>query len=107
MKEAKMATIAKKQFHKNEIKEKLATDNRWLERGIVAIFKYQTDVEQQSEMTTDKNGVGFNGLDAEFLSSLAKQVMQGKTLSERQIEYGRKKMLKYAGQLTRIANGEI
>lgn len=28
-----MATIAKKQFHKNEIKEKLATDNRWLERG--------------------------------------------------------------------------
>ena len=86
----------------------IAENDDWLVRGIVAIYHKQTADEQNSESTIENNGVGFNGCDAEFLSSLAKQAIERNfALSQRQIEYGRKKMMKYVGQLTRIANGEL
>lgn len=85
------------------IKGKLATDNRWLFRGIVAIYECQTKDEQATETTSHRNGIGFNGCDAEFGSSLAKQILSGRNLSTRQIEAARRMMSKYAGQLARIA----
>jgi hypothetical protein len=93
------------QYTKEFIKTQLENDDTWLCRGIVAIFNKQTQDEQAAETTSQKNGVGFNGSDAEFLSSLAKQFQKKGTLSPRQIEFARKKMLKYSGQLTSIANG--
>lgn len=90
-----------------DIKAHLTTSDQWLTRALVAIFKRQTAYEQQAERTQDLNGVGFNGVDAEILSSFAKQVLQGRTLSEKQIALARKKMPKYSRQLARIANKEI
>jgi hypothetical protein len=91
-------------YTKEFIKTKLENDDAWLCRGIVAIFNKQTHDEQASETTSHNNGVGFNGSDAEFLSSLAKQFIKKGELSPKQIEFARKKMLKYSGQLTNIAN---
>lgn len=88
---------------KEFIKEKLLTDQRWLMRGIVAIFEKQTWDEQQAEQTTEHNGVGFNGIDAELMSSFAKQIQKGRTLSTKQLAFAQKKMPKYAGQLLHIA----
>ena len=88
---------------KEFIKEKLITDQRWLMRGITAIYEKQTWDEQQSEMTKEDNGVGFNGVDAYILSSFAKQLKQGRTLSSKQLLIARKKMPKYARQLLQIA----
>ena len=73
-------------------------------RGIVAIYRRQTSQEQLVEATLEHNGVGFNGVDAELLTSLAKQVLDGKTLTEKQIYVGRKRIRKYSGQLAEIAN---
>lgn len=88
---------------KEFIKEKLVTDQRWLMRGITAIYKKQTWDEQQSESTKEDNGVGFNGVDAYILSSFAKQIKAGRTLSTKQLAIAQKKMPKYAGQLLIIA----
>jgi hypothetical protein len=93
-------------YTKNEIRERITSDYRWMTRAVVAIYNYQTESEQQTDSTHDNNGVGFNGCDAEFLSSLAKQIKSGKKLSERQQEFAYKKIAKYAGQLYLIQKGE-
>jgi hypothetical protein len=76
---------------KEFIKDKLLTDQCWLMRGIVAIFEMQTYDEQQAEQTK------------ELMSSFAKQIQRGRTLSTKQLAFAQKKMPKYAGQLLHIA----
>ena len=93
-----------KTWTKSEIKDKLETDTHWLVRGILAIHRCQTEDEQNSKNTKHRNGVGFGKPDARFLSSLAEWLKKGGNLTEKQITAARYCMLKYAGQLARIAN---
>lgn len=88
---------------RNIISDKLQTDDRWLYRGIVAIYERQTADEQQSETTEEHNAMGFNGTDAKFGTSLAKQILAGRSLSIKQAQAARKMMRKYAGQLVKCA----
>lgn len=103
-----------KVWTKEEIRAKLQDAEEWICRGVVAIYKKQTYSEQQAQETTESNGVGFTGCDAYILSSFAKQIIQHESnpkykqpLSHRQLELAKKKMPKYAGQLAKIANGQI
>lgn len=91
-------------YTKEQIKTMLATRDIAVAKGVLAIFAYQTAVEQSAEATNQDNGVGFNGADAPILSSFAKQLLKGRTLSEKQMSIAKKKMAKYAGQLCKIAN---
>jgi hypothetical protein len=92
------------------IRERLESDDRWVQRALVALYKKQTADEQSTESTRHTNGVGFAQNDAAFLSSLAKQVLAGRTLSAKQIHFarfsrtGRPRIMKYARQLAEIAN---
>jgi len=98
---------------KEIILDKLANDKVWLERGIYAIWKNQTATEKRHEDTEIHNGVGFNGPDGHFMTSLGNQINRkvhgnygvpfGRCLSEKQVFIARKRMKKYAGQLLRIA----
>jgi len=90
-----------------EMRQKIASDPRWCERAILAIYKGQTASEKQSQTTHIDNGIGFNGADATILSSFAEQLLQGKHLSEKQLRIGFKKIVKYAGQLAAIAGIKI
>ena len=96
-----------------EIKDNLAEHDVWVTKGVVAIYNYQTADEQACEETKDHNGVGFNGVDGHIMSSFAKQINNfrpGKfrsPLSKKQMTIARKKIMKYSGQLTKIANGKI
>jgi len=96
-----------KVYTKDEIKGKLLTNNQWLIRGAMAIYSMQTAQEQRAEITLEDNGVGFNGVDAPFCSSLIDQWETRNSLSERQWAALRKCMVKYSGQLCKIANREI
>lgn len=95
---------------KDELLEKLATDERWLHRGILAIYERQTTDEKQREETKHQNGIGFNGPDAKFMSKMAQQILlwqAGKwkyrfPMSPRQQAAARNRIRKYAGQLLRI-----
>lgn len=100
-----MKTVPK--WTKQAIKEKLLADNQWLIRGLLAIHSRQTEDERQSGVTVHDNGIGFNGVDAELLSSFAEQYNKYKRLTDRQLEIVRKKLPKYSGQLEKIANGMV
>ena len=90
-----------------DVRKKLEEDPKWQLRGVLALYKYQTQDEQECEETKIKNGVGFNGVDANFLTSIAKQLQKGNKLSEKQLKVVAKLMPKYAKQLTNIANSVI
>jgi hypothetical protein len=91
----------------DEIREKLETDIRWLERAVVAIWDRQTTDEQLAETTKHHNARGFSAPDARYLSYVTMWIKAGNRLSKGHVERVRNRMLKYAGQLARIANGEI
>lgn len=78
---------------------------KWLTRAIQAIWNFQTNDEQMTDETRHSNNVGFNGADANILSSFARQLQAGRNLSIKQLAIAKKKMPKYAKQLARIANG--
>lgn len=86
-------------------------ENVW--KAIVTIYRKQTKAEQEHGDTIVRNGVGFNGRDARFMTSLAEQIIRNRNrgyrylLTERQTEIARKIIWKYAGQLAKIANGEL
>jgi hypothetical protein len=97
-----------------DIRAKLETSDKWLIRGILVIYERQTAAEKESEETVENNGIGFNGFDAQKLSSFAEQILawqRGEStyrnpLSGPQLAAARRKMLKYAGQLAKIAAAE-
>lgn len=88
------------------IRNKLATDDLWVCRGIVAIYRLQTADEKSTQSTSIDNGMGFNGVDAPFGSSLAVQYLERGSLSTKQTACARKMIRKYAGQLLRIAQAK-
>lgn len=91
----------------------------WVIRGMLALLEKQTPEEQQAGIAVEDNGMGFNGVDAEILTSFCEQVKRhlskapkadqfrySRALSPKQMEIARKKMLKYSGQLAGIANSQ-
>lgn len=97
---------------KESIAALLATNDKAVYRGLVVLFERQTADERDSEQTNHLNGMGFNGRDAKFGTSLAKQVIRwqdGLTnyqhpLTMAQLNAARKMIRKYAGQLAKVAN---
>ena len=103
------------------VRDKLVTNDRWILRGMHAIFQLQTEAEKETESTHELNGVGFSGVDGEILTSFSNQMIKrgftqninkpGITIrtffSEKQEKYVRKYMPKYAKQLVKIATGKI
>ena len=114
--------MSNQKWTKESIKAKMSQTNHegdmWVVRGMLAILQFQTAEEKVNGVTVEDNGVGFNGVDAELLTSFADQASRvlverpndplryTRSLSPKQMEIARKKMLKYAGQLARIANSK-
>ena len=87
------------------VKTQLGSNKVWALKALVRIFQEnQTDDEQISQTTTHDNGIGFSGVDAQFLSSLAKQYLQRGSLSDKQMGFVFKKMPKYAGQVIKMSD---
>ena len=81
------------------LKQKLATDSRWALRGLQVVFARQTEHEKTVAKTEEDNGVGFSGVDAEFLTSLATQYETRGRLFPKQMVYVYRRMPKYARQI--------
>ena len=96
-----------KKWTKEEIKDLLGRNAKAVTNGVLAIYRNQTRDEQCTQSTNHNNGIGFSGADAGILSSFAEQLLRGQNLSEKQMVIARKKIMKYAGQLARMANGEL
>lgn len=102
-----MTTVADKVWTKEEIKLLLVARDAAILRGLKVIYSLQTESEKETQSAQILNGVGFSGVDAEILTSFWEFYEKRGFLSKKQWQILRKKILKYAGQLTRVANGEI
>lgn len=105
-------TMMKKVWEKETIQNLLKTNDMMVMKSLIELWKKQTHQEQTSESTIEFNGVGFNYVDAPFLTSLAEQAdkyfkNEGPRLTQKQIECARKALWKYSNQLTAIANNKI
>ncbi len=96
-----------KTWSKTDVRELLTKNDFAVKRAIIALYSLQTESEKSQHTTKEHNKKGFNSADADFLSSLAEQLVKSGTLSAKQLASGRKAVMKYSGQLSRIANGEL
>jgi hypothetical protein len=78
-----------------------------VERGLLVIDAFQTADERSGKYTYYQNGVGWGGSDAEFGSSLAARVREGRSLTAKQLHYARKLVKKYRRQLVDVARGNL
>lgn len=86
-----------------QVKQKLATSDAWVERAIVVLFERQTQAEKASEATLVRNDRGFNAFDAKTGTYMANWILSGNKLSGRYLTRARTMTMKYAIQLTGIA----
>ena len=95
----KAVLVNGKEWTKEDIKRAIQTNDVAVCQALVRIYDHQTSDEQNAATTKYNNGIGFNGCDAEILSSFAKQYKERKSLSAKQIAIARRKVVKYAGQI--------
>lgn len=95
---------AKRVWTEEEIKTLVQTKDKVLYGALKKLYACQTADEQSSAETTHSNGVGFNALDAEFLTSCSQFLLKNGYLTDKQKAVVRKKLVKYNKQLTRLAN---
>ena len=92
-------------------RQMILKDDKWLSRAILAIYARQTPVEQDSAETLIYNKQGFSGVHAEFGTSLAKWLLEGRALTPKQAQAARRIMVHYTGQLVQVAeekqNGNV
>lgn len=88
-----------------QVKSLLLTNDRAVERAILALHARQTESERAAGRTVESNGEGFNAFDAEsgkyFADWLNKR--QGNQLTGNFLVRARKMVLKYTKQLSAIA----
>lgn len=83
----------------------LGTNKTWVLKALVRIYKEnQTEQEHTLEMAKEDNGIGFTGIDAQFLSSMAKQYIEKNFISDRQLVFLFKKMPKYSKQVIKMSD---
>ena len=70
-------------------------------RALILLYSLQTDHEKMLGKTGELNGVGFNKLDSEILSSFARGYKSRGYLSPKQYQILGKRIPKYAGQIFR------
>lgn len=67
--------------------------------AIITLYSQQTRDEQYLKTTTDDNGVGFNSVDASFMSSIAQQILSKSFITMKQVGVAKGILRKYIGQL--------
>ena len=95
----KQVIVNGKAWNKETLKDLLKRNDKAVERAILLIYSFQTFEERTYGHTETFNGVGFNRLDANILSSFAEQLNKGYNLTEKQLNIARPKMQKYTGQI--------
>lgn len=90
-----------------DIRNLIESNDQFVLNCLLKLYSLQTEDEKECEQTVNHNGLGFNGYDAKPLTNIAKQCCEARFITFRQINFVRTRILKYAKQLTKIANGEI
>lgn len=91
------------------LKRQLSTREQRAMLALQRLYGFQTEDEKSSGETKHHNLRGFDSVDGRIMTSLAKQLQEKGSLSEKQIQILFKRIPKYAGQLVKdsIENGLI
>ena len=92
---------------KEEIINIIMTNDDQCGKAVVYLYNMQTVDEQNAGETVEHNGYGFNGVDANIMTSFAEFYIRAGFLTPKQLKVCRRRIKKYGGQLTRIVNGQI
>lgn len=98
-----MNATTTKTWTPDEIVAALNRSDLFVGRAVAALYERQTAYEKDAKVTKEDNKVGFNGVDAEILSSFAEQFKRRGFLTPKQLVIARRKMPKYRKQLAEIA----
>lgn len=90
-----------------EIGTLIQTNDKVLYGALKKLYNEQTSDEKAVGETKHNNGVGFNGADSKFMSSVAEFMIKRGFLTDKQKYCVRKRLVKYTKQLTRLANETI
>ena len=85
----------------SSLRELIRDDPQYTVGALVKLYGYQTADEQVDGETKLHNDVGFNGVDAAFLSSLAKWYLNHGSLTKKQLTMCKATLTKYVRQLER------
>jgi len=96
--------VEKRVWTEEEIKDIIQRSDKALYGALKRLYQEQTADEQRVGSTKYYNGVGFNGADSKFLSSVSEFLLKNEYLTDKQKATTRRKMIKYTKQLTRLAN---
>ena len=91
------------QFNQGSIRKLLLTNDKAVERAIVALYRRQLADEQAGGTTKHANGRGFNMTHAHTGSYCAKWILQGKRLTGHWLVDCRDIAMFYSRQLLEIA----
>jgi hypothetical protein len=103
------------------LKDRLATNPRWILKGLYTVYLRQTETEKVTGATIEHNNVGFSSADSDILTSFAQQmVRRGFTIiklkeysdletffSPKQVDILTARLPKYARQLMKISKNQI
>lgn len=91
--------MADNHSERDRLQTLIKTTDEWAIGALLKIYSFQTADEQYTGGTHHNNAMGFNTTDAEFMSSLSEQFLKKGSLSDKQIGYVKRIILKYIGQL--------
>ena len=81
------------------LRRKIETDDMWARHALIRIYQSQTSDEKAVQSTSYVNGVGFNGHDAQIMSSMYESYEKYGKLTPKQMAVVKKVMKKYAKQI--------
>lgn len=89
-------------WDKSRLRQLITTNDKAVERAILAIYDRQTQDEKQVSDTKHHNCVGFSAAHARSGSYYARWIRSGRSLTGRHLEKARTIALHYTGQLLQI-----
>lgn len=87
---------------RNRLQTLIKTHNEYAIGALLKIYSFQTAQEQDAGRTYEDNSMGFNAVDAGFMSSLSEQFLKKGNLSDKQMGYVKRIIKKYISQLMNV-----
>jgi hypothetical protein len=85
----------------------LKENDEAVKQALVRLYNCQEQDEMRDKKSVHENGVGFNKIDAYYLSKSAEKVLQGKQLSESELNACRWSIMKYWRQLAEMSKKKL
>jgi len=98
-----------REWTEERIQNLILKNNKMVEHCLLVLYSRQTRTERCAQSANTQNKMGFNKIDAKFLTSLAEWInkstyVDGCRLTPKQRAAARKRLKKYVKQLTTYAN---